>query len=50
MPDNSSSRTYKLIATFMVNLGEYKQGTMLEFTCNNEGLIDSHSVWLNNDV
>lgn len=50
MPDNSSSRTYKLIVTFTVNLGEYKQGTMLEFTCNNEGLIDSHSVWLNNDV
>lgn len=50
MPDNSASRTYKVAATFIVSLNGVKQGMLIEFNCNKEAKIESHSIWVNNSV
>lgn len=50
MPDNSGSRNYKIAATFTISLNGVKQGILIEFNCNNDVKIDSHSIWINNSV
>lgn len=47
-PDNSSTRQYKIVATFKVTLKNVSQNLLIEFGMNNDCKINSHYIWINN--
>ncbi len=50
MPDNSSNHTYKVLATFTITLKDVQQNLLIEFQLNNDCIISSHSIWVNNNI
>lgn len=50
MPENSTDNKIKYLATFTLEAGENASNMLIEFGCNTEGMIDTHSIWVNNNV
>ena len=50
MPENSTDNKIKYLATFTLKAGENASSMLIEFGCNTEGMIDTHSIWVNNNV
>lgn len=49
-PDNSFNKQYKMVSTFTVTLGGVSQNMLIEFGMNNNCKVDSHSIWVNNNI
>lgn len=46
LPENTSSGVAKILAKVTIEIHGLYQVQLLEFTCNEEGLIDNHSLWI----
>ena len=47
-PKNTENNKMKILATFDVSINDINQSVMIEFRCNNDNMIESHSIWVNN--
>ena len=50
MPENSTDYKFKYVASFTLEAGDNASNMLIEFGCNTEGMIDTHSIWVNNNI
>lgn len=48
MPKNTENNKMKIVATFDISIRDVRQSMLIEFRCNNDNMIESHSIWVNN--
>lgn len=45
MPENTTDKRMQYLVTFTINNDEQSMEMMLQFNCNDDGFIKSHSIW-----
>ena len=50
LPENMENHKMKYVVTFTIETESSAQNILMEFKCNTEGLIQSHSIWTNNSI